>query len=137
MRALATRIASVLPHEDPAAEAIGPVYGTADLVSWLDVSKQGLNQKARAGGILAFKTADGHMLYPAWQLDDNGTVRPGVSAVLRELMRGGMGGLTNALWFAAPNRSLDGTSPAQWLTERRDREPVIRAAKHTASRWVA
>lgn len=132
---LAGRLASVLPDEDPAAEAIGPVFTTSDLVNWLGVTKQAINNRARRHDLLALKTSDGHVAYPEWQFDDDGNVRPGVGRAVKALSKGGMSPWTQAAWFRGRSSALDGKSAAEWLTEGGDPELVVREARRTANRW--
>lgn len=135
LRELAGRISSVLPRDDPTAEVIGPVYETADLVSWLGITRQALHKRVQRHDVLALKTGDGYTIYPAWQFDADGKVRPGVATSTRELARV-MDDWMRALWFAGATPELEELSAAQWLSEGRDPATVISAAKRTAGRMA-
>ncbi|UNX56098.1 hypothetical protein MF406_07790 [Georgenia sp. TF02-10] len=121
--------------EDPATEAVGPVFVAADLIGWLGVSRQVIDERVRRRDLLALRTSDGSTVYPEWQFDVDGAVLPGVGAALRALSQGGMDDLTHLLWFAGENPELGGSSAAAWLTEKRDPGAVVRAAQHTAAGW--
>lgn len=132
---LADRIASVLPAENPAAEAIGPVFQTSDLTTWLGVSKQAIDNKVRRRDLLALKTSDGYRIYPDWQFDEHGKVLPGVGESIRALTEGGMDPWTQAMWFRGKTSALGGTSAARWLQQSSDPALVVQEARRTANRW--
>src|SRR5699024_9242554 len=124
-----------LPVENPAAEAIGPVLETSDLVGWLGITKQAIHNRVRRHDLLALKTSDGHVVYPDWQFDDDGTTRSGVRHAVKALSEAGMDPWTQASWFRGASSAFDGGSAAQWLTEGRDPDVVIREARRRAHRW--
>lgn len=134
--ALADRIASVLPSEPAAgAEAIGPVFETADLIEWRGVTKQAIHNQRLRGDILALRTSDGHWVYPEWQFDENGHVRKGVGESVRALAYGGMDPWTQAVWFRGESPDLGDESAASWLSSGKDPAAVVQLARRTANRW--
>lgn len=60
----------------------------------------------------------GQMLYPAFQFDDDGTLRPVISDVLAGLPRDRMSEWEVALWWTAANGALGGERPVDLLEER-------------------
>ncbi|MEE6288516.1 hypothetical protein V2J52_12700 [Georgenia sp. MJ173] len=132
---LAGRISSALPHESATAEAVGPVYETADLVSWLGISRQALHKRLQRSDMLAMKTADSHTIYPAWQFTSDGTVRPGVAEAVKALAPV-MDDWTRTLWFTGRSPDLDGKSASQWLAEGGDPAVVIASARRRAHRMA-
>ncbi|TRW46371.1 hypothetical protein [Georgenia yuyongxinii] len=120
---------------DLAAEAVGPVYFTADLVEWLGVGEAELEWRAAALKVLAIRTADALLVFPAWQFDEDGQVLPGVTETLRALATGGLDDFTHVLWFGGASDELDGLSAVEWLTQGRPVEPVVAAARKNAARW--
>lgn len=133
---LADRIAAVLPSEPAAgAEAIGPVFETADLTAWRGVSKQAIDNQRRRNSILALRTADAHWVYPEWQFDERGDVRKGVGESVKALAAGGMDPWTQAVWFRGASPDLDDESAAGWLTSGKDPASVVQLARRTANRW--
>ena len=133
LRELAGRISSVLPQESAVAGAVGPVYETADLVSWLGISRQALHKRVQRHDLLAMKTSDGHTIYPAWQFTTDGKVRPGVAEAVKALAPA-MDDWTRTLWFAGRSPDLEGQSAARWWSEGRDPAAVVTAARRRARR---
>lgn len=130
---LAGRISSVLPGESATAKAVGPVYETSDLTSWLRISRQALNKKVHQGDVLAMKTSDGHTIYPAWQFAVDGSVRPGVAEAVKALMPV-MDDWTRTLWFSGRSPELGDKSPADWLEGGGEPGVVVTAARRRARR---
>ena len=77
---------SALPTQHPYDEPLGPFYDTTGLVSWLGVSRQAVADRVRRGTLLACRTQDGHLVYPAWQFARDGAVRPGVVDAVGEFV---------------------------------------------------
>jgi hypothetical protein len=69
----------------------------------------------------------GHTLYPAFQFDKEGALRPAIARVLAALPREQMSAWETALWWTAANGRLDGRRPVDLL----DSEPeAVVAAAH-------
>lgn len=133
---LADRIASVLPSEPAAgAEAIGPIFETADLTEWRGVSKQAIDNQRRRHSILALRTSDGAWVYPEWQFDEHGNVRKGVGESVKALSAGGMDPWTQAVWFRGASPDLEDETAAGWLRSGKDPEAVVQLARRTGNRW--
>jgi hypothetical protein len=69
-------------------------------------------------------------LYPAFQFDESGALRPAIALVLAALPRARMSDWETALWWTAANGRLDGRRPVDLL----DTEPeaVVTAAQGLA-----
>lgn len=143
-RELAKRMLAVTPAAAPAnkmAEQVGPdFYDTAGVMVVLappgadPISKQAVEHRRRRRTVLALQTSDGRWIYPAWQFRDH-DVMPGLAQVLAvfdEHPNWSVG-----TWLTTPNKDLDERTPVQWLNEGRDREHLLRLARHTAHRWAA
>ena len=72
----------------------------------------------------------GQLLYPAFQLDEHGDLRPAIARVLAALPRERMSDWEIALWWTAANGRLRGARPVDLL----DREPesLVAAARGLA-----
>jgi hypothetical protein len=133
---LAARAAAVIPLPPHAYDlALGPFYDTTGLTRWLDISRQALADRVRRGSVLACRTEDGHLVYPAFQFGRDGSVRPGLIDVLRAFA--GHDGWAVAAWLTAPVDALDGHSALDWLALGRDAAVVVRLARADAAGWAA
>jgi hypothetical protein len=112
-------------------ELIGPFYDTSALTRWMRVSRQNVHAHMRRGNILGTQTADGELLYPAWQFDDEGHLLPHLADVLRILRRTSPDAWANALWLTAPVDRFNGYSAVQMLWNG-EVAPVLDAARHDA-----
>ncbi|MFZ5869464.1 MAG: hypothetical protein ACOYXW_02880 [Actinomycetota bacterium] len=143
-RELAKRMLAVAPAAAPVnkmAEQVGPdFYDTAGVMVVLappgadPISKQAVEHRRRRRTVLALQTSDGRWIYPTWQFRDH-EVMPGLAevlAVFEEHSNWSVG-----TWLTTPNKDLDERTPVQWLNEGRDREHLLRLARHTAHRWAA
>lgn len=117
------------------AGPIGPVFEAADLMEWRGVSRHDVDELRESGGVLALLTSDEVWVFPAWQFDERGDVREGVSEAMAALASGGMDTWTQALWFRGASPKLDGESAAAWLVAGKDPASVTLQARRTANRW--
>lgn len=83
-------------------------------------------------------TAEGELIYPVWQFQDDGELLPGLPAVLEVLASGINDGWTWALWLqtVVPGE-LDGKTVTEWLRDGGDVEPVLQLAANDAAAWAA
>lgn len=112
---LADSMVAALPDVHPWGSAIGSFYDTAGLMQWLGVSRQALGDRVRRGTLLACRTSDGHLLYPALQFGRNGQVRPGVVDAIGVLTRAGADGWTVAVWLTTPTPVFEDQSAVDYL----------------------
>jgi hypothetical protein len=134
---VAERMLAALPEPSPWADVLGPVYRQSQLARFLGgVSRQALADRERRGTLFALRTADGSVVYPAWQLR-GAQVLPDLPEVLRALRAGGGGDdWAIAGWLRAGQESLGGASAVEWLAAGGDREAVLVLARDTAARWA-
>ena len=138
---VAERMVAALPAQHPYDEPLGPFYDTTGLVSWLGVSRQAVSDRVRRGTLLACRTQDGHLVYPAWQFARDGAVRPGVVDAVGEFARHGADGWSTALWLTTPSDVFGGQSAVDYLVvHRSSASAVLRvagAAALDARTWAA
>jgi hypothetical protein len=130
---LAARMVSALPAQHPYDEPLGPFYDTSGLVSWLGVSRQAVADRVRRGTLLACRTQDGHLVYPAWQFARDGAVRPGVVEAVGEFARRGADGWSTALWLTTPSDVFGGQSAVDYLVVHRASRPAVQLVASTAA----
>ncbi len=130
---LAARMVSALPTQHPYDEPLGPFYDTTGLVSWLGVSRQAVADRVRRGTLLACRTQDGHLVYPAWQFARDGAVRPGVVEAVGEFVRRGADGWSTALWLTTPSDVFGGQSAVDYLVVHRASRASVQLVASTAA----
>jgi hypothetical protein len=121
------RVLLPAPPGNPLATAIGRFYRSDAVMVLLGLnSKQALASRRRTGAVLAAKTADGTLAYPAFQFDVPGRrVDPNLAPVIRVLRE--VDSWSAALWLVTANADLDERSPLDALV---DLEAVLMSAKH-------
>jgi hypothetical protein len=130
---LAARMVSALPTQHPYDEPLGPFYDTTGLVSWLGISRQAVADRVRRGTLLACRTQDGHLVYPAWQFARDGAVRPGVVEAVGEFARRGADGWSTALWLTTPSDVFGGQSAVDYLVVHRASRAAVQLVASTAA----
>lgn len=141
---LARRMLAVAPAPaptNPMAEQVGPeFYDTTGVTVVLaapgadPVSKQAVEHRRRRRTLLALRTADRRWIYPTWQFRGH-DVMPGLAEVLAAFGDGPAWSV--ATWLTTPRADLDGLTAVQWLDQGRDRDALLRLARHAAARWAA
>jgi hypothetical protein len=133
---VANQVAAALPAARHAYDLeLGPFYDTAGLTHWLGVSRQALADRVRRGSLLACRTQDGHLVYPAFQFDGMGGIRAGLAPVLK--IFAGHDGWLVATWLVTATDALDGSSAMDWLALGRDEAAVADLARADAGGWAA
>jgi len=125
---------SALPRPSPWADAVGPVYRTPAVRRLLGgVSRQALVDRARRHTLLALRTADDHLVWPAFQFDGS---RPldGLARVLGVFDRD-VDGWMLARWLRVEQAALDDRSVIDWLRSGGDVDRAAGVAAITAARW--
>jgi hypothetical protein len=130
---LAARMVSALPTHHPYDEPLGPFYDTTGLVSWLGISRQAVADRVRRGTLLACRTQDGHLVYPAWQFARDGAVRPGVVEAVGEFARRGADGWSTAVWLTTPSDVFGGQSAVDYLVVHRASRAAVQLVASTAA----
>lgn len=120
---------------------LGPFYDTAGLSAWWGVSRQALSDRVRRGTLLACRTGDGHLVYPAFQFARDGSVRPGILEAVAVFQRHTVDGWTAAVWLTSPSPGLDGDSAVDYLVVHRASAAAVRRvaqqAAADAAAWAA
>ena len=133
---VADQVAAALPtSRHPYDLELGPFYDTGGLTRWLGVTRQALADRVRRGNLLACRTEDGHLVYPAFQFDGSGTIRSGLGPVLK-IFTGHDGWLVGT-WLVTATDALEGGSAMDWLALGRDRAAVTALAVADAGGWAA
>ncbi|GAB3590851.1 hypothetical protein GCM10027446_06850 [Angustibacter peucedani] len=139
---LAERMAATLPRAaHPLDVELGPFYDTAGLSGWWGVSRQALADRVRRGTLLACRTADGHLVYPAFQFARDGAVRPGILDAVAVFARHAVDGWTAAVWLTTSSPVFDGDSAVDHLVVHRASAAavarVVRQAEADVAAWAA
>lgn len=117
-----------------AAQAVGPVFTAAGLAQWKGVSKEALRKAQKAGRLLGFKSADGVLLYPQFQLNEYGEYLPHLKEVLAVIDPNRVDDGGSAVWLNRPFPSLGGRTAAQALWDG-DVEAVLDVAREIEWVW--
>ncbi|MGD0255248.1 MAG: hypothetical protein ABSB99_06815 [Acidimicrobiales bacterium] len=130
----AERLVSLVPLHSPWGAVVGPVYSTPQVRALLGApSRQAVGDRVRRRTLLALRTSDGHLVYPAFQFSGR-EVTPGLSKVLQRVSDTS-DDWTLASWLRAPQTALGGRSVVEHLARRGADEEVIELASAAAERW--
>lgn len=127
---VSTQMQTPVPTLD---DRVGPFFDTTSLRRFIRSSAEALATAVVNGDVLAVVSADGFLLYPAFQFNESGEPLPRLRDVLAELDPELVDPWGDAVWLNAPGDDLDGLSPAVALREGRA-EDVIRLAGQSAFR---
>jgi hypothetical protein len=134
---LAARMVAVVPRPSQWDDLLGPFYGGAQIAEVLGgISRQAVAERRERRTLLGLKTADGHWVYPVFQLDERNTVLPGLSDLLRALAESGVDDWSLAGWLVSPLRSLAGRTPIEWLLQSGDLAALLAAGREAARRFA-
>lgn len=102
------------------------------------VTRQALLDRVRRNKLISMRTADGHLVWPAWQFRDRAAL-PGLDRVLGAVDHGVVDSWTLASWLRAPQPAAGGRSVADLLSggEPSDIECAVGIARAASSRWAA
>lgn len=109
-------------------------FDTAAVARLLQVTRQALHKRVRAGSLLAVP-GRGTTWYPAWQFDtDNRSIRPAAQAVLTAWseVHGSFDPETVLAWANSSQPEFPECTPAEWIEENGDEEVVVMAARRAA-----
>jgi hypothetical protein len=125
-------------ERSPWSDIIGPVYSEASVLRELGMDAVQLERAVRWSQILRLITADGHQVYPAWQIRD-GALVDGLQPVIETLRTGIEDPWTWAQWLSTPIDEVEGGDGVEraidWLAAGRLAE-VLRDAEHDAASWA-
>lgn len=117
-------------------DLLGPFYTTRQVAKLLGaVSRQAVADRRRRRTLLALRKADGVVVHPAFQFDEQNRVLEGLPAVLQVLAASGVDEWTLAGWLVSPAGSLEGKTPIAWLREGRDPKPLLALAQDASERF--
>lgn len=135
-RELARRMLEAVPVPSRWDEVLGPFYSTSQVTKLFGgISRQALDDRRKRHTILGLKTADGVLVYPSFQFDEQSRVLRGLPEVLQCFRQvSDADDWTLAGWLVSPLRPLGGESVVQWLRHDKDIQPVLALARDTARR---
>ena len=132
---LAERMLAAVPAPSRWDDLLGPFYTTSEVSRRLGgISRQALADRRERRTILALKTADGVLVYPAFQFGEGNQVIGGLAEALQSFRGAEVDDWTVAAWLVGRSRSLGGRSPIDWLREGRDPATVLALARDAARR---
>jgi hypothetical protein len=121
------------------AEELGPLYEWQDVATVLGTvrTRQGVNDLAQRGRLLALSSRSGKRLYPAFQFAGGRTL-PGLQEVLAIFAPTGASPWTQASWFVTPQDEFGSETPVDRLARVGALDDVAKSAAHrAAARLVA
>src|SRR5699024_7836184 len=104
---VADKMIATIPTLHPFDQAAGPFYNTAGLQAWLGISRQAIDQRVRAGTLLAAPLDNGRRVYPVWQFTPASQVHPALLPTW-QILRAHSDPWTALLWLQAANPALHG-----------------------------
>jgi hypothetical protein len=117
-------------------DLLGPFYTTSQVGRLLGgVSSQALTDRRDRCILLGLKTADGMIVYPAFQFGERNEVLAGLPEVLQCFRDRHVDDWTLAGWLVSRSRALDGLSAIEWLRRELAVEPVLHLARDAALRF--
>lgn len=123
------------PDDDSAFDAvIGPFYDPTGVALRLRIPVCAVAERAARHELLACPTAEGELVFPTFQFDDDGSAVAGLESVLSTMSRGTADSWQVALWMRTPSNQLKGATPYEALIGGKF-DAVLRLAQQTAARW--
>lgn len=130
------RMLQVVPTVSRWNDLLGPFYSTNQVAKISGgIFRQALADRRERRTILGLKTADGVVVYPAFQFDEKNRVLSGLPEVLQCFRGVDVDDWTLAGWLVAPSRALKGRSAIEWLRHGKELEPVLVLARDAARRF--
>ena len=121
------------------AAMIGDRWGVQHVSKFLDISRQALYKRVRGGSALGVR-GQGTTYFPVWQFDPKERIIRAVVGHIIDAFKVAdpdTDALVIAAWANTPNGSLQGLTPAEWITAGHDDGPVIGAARRAAGPLAA
>jgi hypothetical protein len=135
---LAGKMLALVPEPSPWDAALGPCYSSRGVARLLGgVSRQAVAERRARRRLLGLRTADGELVYPAFQFDSRGQVVSGLAEVLACFASAPVDDWTVAGWIAMSHASLEGSSVAAWLQHGGDLGVAVALARDAARRFSA
>ncbi len=117
------------------AEVVGPVYDSVGVARRLSISSDAVAEWARQRQLLGCPTAEGTVVFPAFQFAADDTVLPGLERVVATMAEGTADQWQIALWMCTASAQLRGQTPSEAL-RRGHAEAALALATQTAARWA-
>ncbi len=134
---LAERMLAALPAPTRWDDLLGPFYDTRGVARLLGgISRQAVADRCVRRSLLGLKTADGVLVYPAFQFNEHNEVVAGLGPVLKSFDPHVVDAWTVAGWLVSKKRTLKGKTPIAWLREGGDPERVLTLARDAAHRFA-
>jgi hypothetical protein len=134
---LAERMLATVPAPSRWDDLLGPFHDTRGVTRLLGgVSRQAVADRRERRTLLGLKTADGVLVYPAFQFDEHNEVLPALSAVLQCFDSEAVDDWTLAGWLVAKQQALDGETVVEWLRGGHDPERAVALARDAARRFA-
>jgi hypothetical protein len=113
-------------------EAVGRLLTVDQLLAALDMGPEQLAGLLDAGDVITLTSHSGAIRFPEFQFAD-GLPMSSLTRAHRLLVhQGRVSPWSAAAWLTSPHPDLDGLSPAQWASERRDDERLQAVARRDA-----
>lgn len=118
-------------------DRVGPFYSTERVARLLgDISRQAVSERARNHRLLRVTTADGLMVFPAFQFTGT-AVRTNLVPLLQILLGSGADPWTVAYWMTAPQEELGDKTALAVLDSEDEARRLQEIAKRDAAAWHA
>src|SRR5699024_9745376 len=116
---------------------VGPFYSTERVAHLLgDISRQAVSERARNHRLLRLTTADGLVLFPAFQFPGT-AVRTNLAPLLQILLGSGADPWPAACWMTGPQDELGGQATVAVLDSPAEARRLQDIAKRAAAAWHA
>jgi hypothetical protein len=133
---VARRMLATVPSPSRWDDLLGPFYSGAQIAELLGgISRQAVADRRERRTLLGLKTADGVVVYPAFQLDSRNQILPGLSEILQGFRGSGADDWTLAGWLVSPLAFLNGRSVVQAIRDGEDLKLLLALARDTARRF--
>lgn len=138
---IAQQMLAVIPTASRWNDVLGPFYSGRQVTELLGgASRQAIADRRRRKTLFGLKTADGVIVYPAFQFDASEAsgrrrIIAGLPEVLRCLESAAISDWTVAGWLVADQEALGGRSVIHHLRDGGDIEPVLALARNMATRF--
>lgn len=136
-REIAERMVAIVPRPSGWDDLLGPFYGPGQVAEVLGgISRQAVAERRQRRTLLGLRTDDGHWVYPVFQFDERNAIPTGLAELLRILGDSGVDDWSLAGWLASPLRSLDGSTPIEWLRRGSNLARLLDVGRDAARRFA-
>lgn len=115
---------------------VGPFYSASQATKVCgEISQEALEDRTEHREILGLQTADGVLVYPAFQFDEQNRIVQGLPEVFQCFPADCVNDWALAGWLVSPLQTLDGKSVVHWLRDGEDLASALVLARDAASRF--